>query len=71
MVLLIRITNVRNIILYLRTDDGIYTFTNTEKDVYNYWDNHRDTFGYGNHQKITNKRGCVINLYAQIHKNDI
>ena len=53
-------TNVRNGILYLGTTDGIYTLTNTTNEVSNYWTTPLDTFGYGNYQKITNKRGCVI-----------
>ena len=53
-------TNVRNGVLYLGTTDGIYTLTNTTNEVSNYWTTPLDTFGYGNYQKITNKRGCVI-----------
>ena len=74
----VKSTNVRNGILYLGTTDGIYTLTNTDNDVYNYWTTPKDTFGYGNYQKITNKRGCVIeiageeiNLYAQTNKDAI
>ena len=53
-------TNVRNGVLYLGTTDGIYTLTNTTNEVSNYWTTPLDTFGDGNYQKITNKRGCVI-----------
>lgn len=53
-------TNVKDGILYLGTPDGLYTLTNTTNDVENYWVTPLDTFGYGNYQKITNKRGCII-----------
>ena len=53
-------TNVRNGEIYLGTTTGIYTLNNYDSDVTNYWTTPLDTFGYGNYQKITNKRGCVI-----------
>ena len=53
-------TSVKDGVLYLGTTDGIYTLTNTTNEVSNYWTTPLDTFGYGNYQKITNKRGCVI-----------
>ena len=56
----IKCTNVKDGILYLGCEDGIYTLTNTSNDVDNYWLTPLDTFGYGNYQKITNKRGCII-----------
>lgn len=46
--------------LYIGSEDGIYTLTNTTNSVENYWTTPLDTFGYGNYQKITNKRGCII-----------
>ena len=71
-------TNVRNGILYLGCEDGIYSLTNTTNEVNNYWITPLDTFGYGNYQKITNKRGCVIecegeeiNVYAWTNKDAV
>lgn len=52
--------SVRNGVLYIGSVDGIYTLTNTTNEVENYWITPLDNFGYGNYQKITNKRGCVI-----------
>ena len=74
----IRSTNVRNGILYLGCTDGIYSLTNVSNDVENYWTTPIDNFGYGNYQKITNKRGCVmevagdeIKVYAKTNKDAI
>lgn len=71
-------SGVKDGILYLGSTDGIYTLTNTTNDVENYWVTPKDTFGYGNYQKITNKRGCVIecegediNVYASTNKDAI
>ena len=53
-------TNVRNGILYLGCEDGIYVLDNYTNNVNSYWITPIDNFGQGNYQKITNKRGCVI-----------
>lgn len=53
-------TCVKDGILYLGTEDGIYTLTNTTNDVESYWTTPLDNFKYGNYQKTTNKRGCII-----------
>ena len=70
-------TNIKNGVLYIGSTDGIYTLTNTTNDVENYWITPLDNFGYGNYQKITNKRGCVIecsgeaiDVYAKSNKDD-
>ena len=57
-----KITNmiVKNGILYIGSDDGIYSLTNTTNDVNSYWLTPKDTFGYGNYQKTTNKKGCIV-----------
>jgi len=52
--------SVRDGVLYIGSEDGIYTLTNTTNEVESYWITPLDNFGYGNYQKITNKRGCVI-----------
>ena len=52
-------TIVKDGVLYLGCEDGLYSLTK-ENDIDNYWTTPIDTFGYGNYQKITNKRGCVI-----------
>lgn len=51
---------VKNGILYIGSEDGIYSLTNTTNDVNSYWLTPKDTFGYGNYQKTTNKKGCIV-----------
>lgn len=63
---------VNNGILYLGTEDGIYTLTDTTCDVESYWVTPKDKFKTPNKMKTTNKRGCVaeatgdISVYAKI-----
>ena len=56
----IKTTTVKDGVLYIGCEDGLYSLTNTTNEVSNYWTTPMDTFGYGNYQKITNKRGCII-----------
>ena len=56
----IKSTAVKDGVLYIGCEDGLYSLTNTTNEVENYWTTPMDTFGYGNYQKITNKRGCII-----------
>lgn len=55
----IKTTMVKDGVLYLGCNDGLYSLT-SNGDVNSYWITSKDTFGYGNYQKTTNKRGCVI-----------
>ena len=55
----VKSTFVKDNILYVGCEDGLYSFTK-EGNVECYWTTPMDTFGYGNYQKITNKRGCII-----------
>ena len=61
-------------ILYLATDDGIYTLTDNTCDLESYWTTPKDKFKYPHMQKTTNKRGCVaeatgdITVYAKTEK---
>lgn len=63
-------------ILYLGTEDGIYTLTDNESDVESYWITPKDKFKYPQYLKTTNKRGCVveatgnISVYAKTEKTD-
>ena len=50
-------TKVHDGILYLGTDDGIYTLTDNEAAVTSYWITPLDKFKYPHYQKTTNKRG--------------
>lgn len=69
-------TRVNNGILYLGTDDGVYTLTNTTNDVESYWVTPKDKFKNPHKLKTTNKRGCVveatgdISVYAKIEDTD-
>ena len=62
---------VQDGILYLGTDDGVYTLTDNEKPIESYWVTPKDKFQYPNKLKTTNKRGCVaeatgdVSVYAK------
>ena len=53
-------TRVHEGVLYLGTEDGIYTLTDNESDVESYWTTPKDKFKNPHYQKTTNKRGCVV-----------
>ena len=63
-------------ILYLGTNDGVYTLTDTTSNVESYWVTPKDKFKYPQYLKTTNKRGCVIestgdvSVYAKTEKTD-
>ena len=67
---------VKDGILYLGTEDGIYTLTDTESAVESYWVTPKDKFKHPHKQKTTNKRGCVaeatgdVSLYAKLEDTD-
>lgn len=69
-------TRVKNGVLYLCTEETrkvngvpttfyrIYTLTGTNEDrkVESYWTTLEDEFNYPEYQKITNKKGCVVDM---------
>lgn len=63
-------------VLYLGTEDGIYTLTDTTSDIESYWTTPKDKFNAPNKLKTTNKRGCVaestgdISVYAKLEDTD-
>ena len=63
-------------VLYVGTEDGIYTFTDNESDIESYWVTPKDKFKYPQKLKTTNKRGCVveatgdISVYAKLEDTD-
>ena len=67
---------VENGVLYLGTDDGIYTLSDLEGDVESYWVTPKDKFKSPHKLKTTNKRGCVveatgdIDVYAKVEDTD-
>lgn len=62
-------------VLYIGTEDGIYTLTGKE-NVESYWVTPKDKAGAPNKLKTTNKRGCVaeatgdISVYAKVEDTD-
>lgn len=63
-------------VLYLGTEDGVYTLSDFDCDVESYWVTPKDKFKNPNMQKTTNKRGCVVeatgdvSVYAKIESTD-
>ena len=63
-------------VLYLGTNDGVYTLTDNKADVESYWTTPLDKFKYPHKLKTTNKRGCVvectgdIDVYVRTNKED-
>ncbi len=63
-------------ILYLGTDDGVYTLTDLAGAVESYWVTPKDKFDAPKNLKTTNKRGCVgeatgdISVYVKTDKDD-
>ena len=57
-------TRVKDGVLYLCTNDGIYTLTDTSdtREVSAYWTTPLDEFNYPHYMKTTNKRGCVTDI---------
>lgn len=56
---------VKDGILYLCSNDGIYTFTKIPEKIDSYWTTPEDEFKYPQMQKITNKRGCVADMQGE------
>jgi hypothetical protein len=69
-------TRVKDGILYVGTEDGVYTLTNNTNDVESYWTTPKDKFKYPQQQKTTNKRGCIseatgdVSVYVKTEKTD-
>jgi hypothetical protein len=72
----VKCVKVNNGVLYIGTEDGVYTLTDLTSDVESYWVTPKDRFKYPQYQKTTNKRGCVveaigdISVYAKTDKTD-
>jgi hypothetical protein len=67
---------VNNGILYLGTNEGIYTLTDTKGNIESFWTTPKDKFKTPHKLKTTNKRGCVveatgdISVYAKTEDTD-
>lgn len=63
-------------VLYLGTEDGLYTLTDTSANVESYWVTPKDKFNNPHKLKTTNKRGCVaeaegdISVYAKLEDTE-
>jgi hypothetical protein len=63
-------------ILYLGTEDGVYTMTDFDCDVESWWTTPKDKFSVPHKLKTTNKRGCVaeatgdVTVYAKVEDTD-
>jgi hypothetical protein len=63
-------------VLYLGTEDGVYSLTDNDCDVESYWVTPKDKFNAPQKLKTTNKRGCVaeatgdIEVYAKLEDTD-
>ena len=53
-------------VLWLGTENGVYSLTDTEGDVKSHWVTPKDKFGHPQYQKTTNKRGCVVEAKGEI-----
>lgn len=67
---------VKDGVLYIGTNSGIYTLTNENAQMESYWVTPLDKFKNPHKQKTTNKRGCVveatgdISLFAKLEDTD-
>ncbi len=59
-------TSVKDGVLYLCGDNKIYTLTKTDTSINSYWTTLEDEFGYPQHQKTTNKKGCVVDIEGDV-----
>lgn len=59
-------TMVHDGVLYLGTEDGVYTLTDTNSAVRSYWTTPIDKFKHPQYQKTTNKRGCVVEATGDV-----
>lgn len=69
-------SKVHNGVLYLGTDDGVYTLNDFTSNIESYWVTPKDKFKYPHMLKTSNKRGCVaeatgdITVYAKVEDTD-
>lgn len=66
----------KNGVLYLcsiaeNDKSAIYTLTKTDTDIISYWTTCFDGCGYPQMQKITNKRGCVVDMTGEKVKLEV
>ena len=59
-------TRVQEGVLYIGTEDGIYTLSDMEKGISSYWTTPIDKFKHPQYLKTTNKKGCVVEAYGDV-----
>lgn len=63
-------------VLYIGTENGVYTMNDMESNVESWWVTPKDKFGAPHKLKTTNKRGCVaeaegdITVYAKVEDTE-
>lgn len=57
---------VKDGVLVLGSEDGVYTLTDTEGELESYWTTPLDKFSHPQYQKTTNKRGCTVEATGDI-----
>ena len=55
-------TLVKDGVLYLCSDNKVFTLTKTNTEIQSYWTTLDDEFKYPQYQKTTNKKGCVVDV---------
>ena len=69
-------TCVKDGILHIGAEEGIYTLTDQKANVESYWTTPKDKFKYPHKLKTTNKRGCVaeakgdLSVYVKLEDTD-
>ena len=58
--------SVKDGVLYIGTEDGVYTLTDQKAYVESYWTTPKDKFKHPHMLKTTNKRGCVAEATGDI-----
>jgi hypothetical protein len=53
-------TRVKDGVLFLCSNNKIYTLTKKDTDIEAYWTTLEDEFKYPQYYKSTNKKGCVV-----------
>lgn len=72
----VKCAKVHEGILYIGTEDGVYTLSDNETNIESYWTTPKDKFSSPYKLKTTNKRGCVaeatgdISVYAKLEDTD-
>lgn len=57
---------VKDGVLFLGTEDGVYSLTDRESAVTSYWTTPLDKFNHPQYQKTSNKRGCTVEAAGDI-----